>query len=80
MTASWKWKAWYDTAFVEIEVEDGKRQERLEAAKHAIVDRLEDSLQGREPLNSAERVQIEEACRNLLLLRKVDSLSKPRSL
>ncbi len=69
MAASWKWKTCYNIAFVEIEVEDGKRQQRLEAAKHAIVDRLEDSLQGREPLGSAERVQIEEACRNLLLLR-----------
>jgi len=41
----------------------------MQAAKNAIVDRLEDSLHGRHPLSSAERVLIEEACRELLFLR-----------
>jgi len=70
MEAPWKWKSCYDAASLEIEIDDGKRQMRLEAAKNAIADRLEDSLHGRQPLGSTERVQIEEACRMLLLLRE----------
>ena len=69
MKAPWKWKTCYDAALLEIEIDDGMRQMHLEAAKNAIADRLEDSLHGRHPLGSAERVQIEEACRMLLLLR-----------
>lgn len=70
MKTSWKWKIYYDTVLQDIEVDDGNRHQRLQAAKNAIVDRLEDSLHGREPLTNAERVQIEDACRTLLLLRE----------
>ena len=70
MQAAWKWKSFYEAALLEMEVPDGKQYQRLEVAKNAIVDRLEDSLHGREPLSSAERVQIEEACRTLLLVRE----------
>jgi hypothetical protein len=64
------WKMSYDAAMVEFELEDGKRQQRLQAAKNAIIDHLEDSLHGREPLGTAERAQIEDACRTLLLVRE----------
>jgi hypothetical protein len=67
MEGRWEWKSRYDDAL--RETDELRRQQRVDAAKHAIVDRLEDSLHGREPLDSAERVQIEEACRELLLLR-----------
>lgn len=68
METRWDWKLRYDDALRE---KDGpRRHQRMEAAKNAIVDRLEDSLHGRQPLSSMERVQIEDACRNLLLLRK----------
>jgi len=63
----WEWKNRYDAAL--REEDDHRRSQRMQAAKNAIVDRLEDSLHGRQPLSSAERVQIEEACRELLLLR-----------
>src|SRR5438045_1367117 len=58
------WKQSYDAAL--REKDDGKRQQRMAAAKNAIVDRLEDSLHGRQPLSCSERVQIEQACRELL--------------
>ena len=67
METRWEWKSHYDSALQEKD--DHRRHQRMQAAKNAIVDRLEDSLHGREPLTSAERVQIEEACRELLLLR-----------
>jgi hypothetical protein len=67
MDRQWNWKTRYDAAL--REKDDGRRQQRMQAAKNAIVDRLEDSLHGRQPLSSAERVQIEEACRELLLMR-----------
>ena len=67
METPWEWKARCDAALGERD--DRRRHERMKAAKNAIVDRLEDSLHGREPLTSVERVQIEEACRRLLLLR-----------
>jgi hypothetical protein len=67
---AWKWKTYYAAALLEIEIQDGKRQQRFEAAKNAIADRLEDSLHGRLPLSSSERVQIEEACRTLVILRR----------
>jgi hypothetical protein len=79
MSAAWKWKPLYVEALVEIEIEDG-RQKRLEAAKHAIADRLEDSLQGREPLGSAEQVEIEKACSTLLLLRHDPNASETSEL
>lgn len=69
MKTSWKWKAYYDQALQEIGGDVGKRHECLQAAKNAIADRLEDSLHGREPLSNAERSQIQNACRTLLLLR-----------
>ena len=65
--ARWEWKSHYEAAL--REKDDRRRYQRMQAAKNAIVDRLEDSLHGRQPLSSAERVQIEEACRELLLLR-----------
>lgn len=68
METRWEWKARYDAALGEND--GGRRQERMNAAKNAIVDRLEDSLHGREPLSSSERVHIEEACRKLRFLRK----------
>lgn len=67
MGMPWEWKARYEAALGERD--DRTRLERMKAAKAAIVDRLEDSLHGRQPLTSAERVQIEEACRRLLLFR-----------
>ena len=70
MEASWKWKTYYDAALLQIALDDGKRHELIQAAKNAIADRLEDTLHGREPLGSAERVQIEDGCRTLLLLRE----------
>jgi len=48
-------------------IEDGTM--RMQGVKNAIVGRLEDSLHGRQPLSSAERVRIEKACRELVLLR-----------
>ena len=71
MQGPWKWKPYYDEALSEFEVDDAKRHQRLQTAKNAIIDRLEDSLHGREPLSGAERVQIEDACRTLLLVRVV---------
>jgi hypothetical protein len=67
MGVRWEWKSHYDAALQEKD--DRRRHQRMQAAKSAIVDRLEDSLHGRQPLSSAERVEIEEACRELLLLR-----------
>jgi hypothetical protein len=42
MEAPWKWKTYYAAALLEIEIQDGVGQQRLEAAKNAIADRLED--------------------------------------
>jgi hypothetical protein len=70
MQEPWQWKVSYGRALAGLEGEDGKRDQRLQAAKNAIIDRLEDSLHGRQPLSSAERTQIEDACRTLLLFRK----------
>lgn len=67
MEARWEWKSHYDSAL--SEKDDHRRHQRMQTAKNAIVDRLEDSLHGRQPLSSAERIQLEEACRELLLLR-----------
>lgn len=69
MEASWTWKTCYAAALLEFE-DEGKRHHYLQAAKNAIIDRLEDSLHGRQPLSSAERVQIEDACRRLLHVRE----------
>jgi hypothetical protein len=70
----WEWKNRYLAALRGDD--DGRRPQRMQAAKNAIVDRLEDSLHGRQPLSSAERVQIEEACRELLLLRNHQRASR----
>jgi hypothetical protein len=67
METRWEWKSRYDAAL--REKDDRRRQQRMQSVKNAIVDRLEDSLHGRQPLSRAERVEIEEACRNFLLLR-----------
>ena len=70
MQEAWQWKICYGRALVELDTEDGQRDQCLQAAKNAIIDRLEDSLHGRKPLSSAERVQIEDACRTLFLFRE----------
>jgi len=70
MQEPWQWKVFYGRALAEIEAVEGKQDQCLQAAKNAIIDRLEDSLHGRQPLSSAERVQIEDACRTLLLFRR----------
>ena len=70
MEGPWKWKTYYDAALSENEPDSGQRHQRIHPAKNAIADRLEDSLQGRQPLSSAERVQIEKVCRTLLLIRE----------
>ena len=69
MQKPWKWKMYYEAALSELEVQDGKGDIRLYAAKNAIIDRLEDSLHARHPLSNAGRIEIENACRTLLLIR-----------
>jgi|KBSSwiStaDraftv2_1062776.scaffolds.fasta_scaffold267856_2 hypothetical protein len=70
MQEPWQWKIWYGRALVELDAEEGQREQCVQAARNAIIDRLEDSLHGRKPLSSAERAQIEDACRTLLLFRE----------
>jgi hypothetical protein len=53
-----------------VELDRIKLMERIAATQRAIGDRLEDALQGRNPINANERQAIEDARYNLHFLKK----------
>jgi hypothetical protein len=62
------WQSLYNDAVVELD--RIKLMERIAATQRAIGDRLEDALQGRNPINANERQAIEDARYNLHFLKK----------
>jgi hypothetical protein len=62
------WQSLYNDAVVELD--RIKLLERIAAAQRAIGDRLEDALQGRNPIEANERQLIEDARYNLYFLKK----------
>jgi hypothetical protein len=62
------WQSLYNDAVVELD--RIKLLERIAAVQRAIGDRLEDALQGRNPIDANERQLIEDARYNLHFLKK----------
>jgi hypothetical protein len=62
------WQSLYNDAVVELD--RIKLLERIAAAQRAIGNRLEDALQGRNPIDADERQAIEDARHNLYFLKK----------
>jgi hypothetical protein len=62
------WQSLYNDAMVELD--RIKLLERIAAVQRAIGDRLEDALQGRNPIDANERQLIEDARYNLHFLKK----------
>jgi hypothetical protein len=62
------WQSLYNDAVVEVD--RIKLLERIAATQKAIGDRLEDALQGRNPIDANEQQLIEDARYNLHFLKK----------
>jgi hypothetical protein len=62
------WQALYNDAGVELD--RMKLLQKIETAQRAIVDRLDDALHGRNPINADEEQAIEDAQYNLYFLKK----------
>jgi hypothetical protein len=62
------WESFYNDAVAELD--PTKLLERIAAAQRAIGDRLEDALQGRNPIDAIEQQLIEDARYNLHFLKK----------
>jgi hypothetical protein len=62
------WQTLYYDAVVELD--PVQLLQKIEAAQKAIVDRLEDSLNGRNPIEAGEQQLIEDARQNLYFLKK----------
>jgi hypothetical protein len=62
------WQSLYNDAVVEVD--RIKLLERIAATQRAIGDRLEDALQGRNPIDANEQQLIEDARYNLHFLKK----------
>jgi hypothetical protein len=68
MNHSGNWQPAYEAVLMQ---EGGEtRNQRIDAAIHAIDDRLEDALHGRSPLDSTERLAIMDASRTLRFLKE----------
>ena len=62
------WQSLYYDAVAELDPTALLR--RIEAAQRAIVDRLDESLHGRNPMDAIEQQAIEDARRSLYFLKK----------
>jgi hypothetical protein len=62
------WESFYNDAVAELD--PTKLLDKIGAAQRAIGDRLEDALQGRNPIDANEQQLIEDARHNLYFLKK----------